>query len=663
MAAQHNYTITFKSLRASNVYTLTIGGSSGTTIPLKGGAHPFTTQEDDTDDMFTPVRTQTGYIRIVDDGYGADGVTAFDWKDLLPETDTSRPVTLTTENDVTTVVRWQGYMQAQDFSGTLYAGTQEREFPVQCALATLSTQDIPTNIYELKNFAFIIKKVFDSLAAMTFSRFVFQGGSEARAWLKNLVDWQNMVSSDGSSINSRFDNLTVLEDVCNFWGWACRTYGTTVVFSRADDDTMTTALILTSNELTTLAGGTDAGSTNETFLETLTLSGDIFASMNNEESLVRGYSKASVVGDVGDADANVVEIYPESVENTMMSSTGYIETIESKRAKYTNDETAFDAAFLSGTCTSNMASFNMVHYYDIGEDSTMPCIRIKESYVGSTCALIQTKYSHAFYDEDFHRFGNRGGSLCLKGSVYYKNEKLKTVKTMYVRIGIGETLASALWFNGQNWSSTVSDLLVSFGREDDPDVFFYKYTTGSASYISKYIPTNNANLHGKIFIEFLGSDTLDPVSALNNKRAFTINNFAIEFMHVGTADVMGQYVNDRKSSVTYSATNQNKIKSEYEADLVYATDNNMSFGYGLVIGTDFKPLKTITYGSTEMHPEQNLANRVSSYWRKAKRRLNIEVLANVVGVVTPRSATSDMWVTAISRDWRDDVIGIGLIEL
>jgi hypothetical protein len=115
--------------------------------------------------------------------------------------------------------------------------------------------------------------------------------------------------------------------------------------------------------------------------------------------------------------------------------------------------------------------------------------------------------------------------------------------------------------------------------------------------------------------------------------------------------------------VTYSATNQNKIKSEYEADLVYATDNNMSFGYGLVIGTDFKPLKTITYGSTEMHPEQNLANRVSSYWRKAKKRLNIEVLANVVGVVTPRSATSDMWVTAISRDWRDDVIGIGLIEL
>ena len=54
----NNYSITFKSLRAGTVYTLNIGGGTGAAIPLKGGAQPFTTQEDDSDDMFTPIRTQ-----------------------------------------------------------------------------------------------------------------------------------------------------------------------------------------------------------------------------------------------------------------------------------------------------------------------------------------------------------------------------------------------------------------------------------------------------------------------------------------------------------------------------------------------------------------------------------------------------------------------------
>ena len=68
-----NYSITFKSLRAGTVYTLNIGGGSGAAVPLKGGAQPFVTQEDDSDDQFAPIRTQSGYIRIIDDARDANG--------------------------------------------------------------------------------------------------------------------------------------------------------------------------------------------------------------------------------------------------------------------------------------------------------------------------------------------------------------------------------------------------------------------------------------------------------------------------------------------------------------------------------------------------------------------------------------------------------------
>ena len=61
----------FKSLRSETLYTLTIGTASGT---LTGAAEPFVTQEADDADMFLPIRTQTGYIRIggFTEGLGAD---------------------------------------------------------------------------------------------------------------------------------------------------------------------------------------------------------------------------------------------------------------------------------------------------------------------------------------------------------------------------------------------------------------------------------------------------------------------------------------------------------------------------------------------------------------------------------------------------------------
>ena len=85
MAALRNYSITFKSLRSATVYTVNIGGGSlSSVVPLKGAAQPFVTEEDASDDFFTPIRRQTGYIRILDneedaDGYVIDQQNPADW--------------------------------------------------------------------------------------------------------------------------------------------------------------------------------------------------------------------------------------------------------------------------------------------------------------------------------------------------------------------------------------------------------------------------------------------------------------------------------------------------------------------------------------------------------------------------------------------------------
>jgi hypothetical protein len=116
-----HWQIPFASLRTGTIYTVNVydASYSGSPIVLKGGAAPFTTQEDGDDDPFSPIRIQTGSICIIDDGFAADGVTPFDWKQLVPTVATERPVTLTHVENNTTVVDWQGFIQSQDFSGTL----------------------------------------------------------------------------------------------------------------------------------------------------------------------------------------------------------------------------------------------------------------------------------------------------------------------------------------------------------------------------------------------------------------------------------------------------------------------------------------------------------------------------------------------------------------
>ena len=155
MAAIHNYTITFMPLRAAageSPYVVNIGGGSGDAVPLKGAAQPFVTDENDEADEFALVRTQSGYLRIVDDGKDANG-NSWDWRDLIPDTDTSRPVTLTRGG----TVMWQGFMQAQNFGSTLYGDPQEREFPVQCSLSVTHGFDINYQEKAVHNFAYLLK--------------------------------------------------------------------------------------------------------------------------------------------------------------------------------------------------------------------------------------------------------------------------------------------------------------------------------------------------------------------------------------------------------------------------------------------------------------------------------------------------------------------------
>ena len=321
-----HWQVTFMTLRGGKTLTASVYDNtySGDPIPLKGGGEPFSTEEDDDDDPFAAIRIQTGSLKIVDDGYDANG-GSFNWRDLQPRSDYDRPVILTDEDDN---ILWQGFLQAQNFSGTLYEKVQEREFPLQCPLSILSSQYPNITDQGIVNFAFILEYITSmisaaSVATIAFTEIVIQGGADAQKWLLKKFHWANLLSEDDDeNLAPQYDLYTCLQDMCNFWGWQARTSGTRLYLMCQDDEMEQTILTLTPEELLTMASGTAAGTVSSDAFIRQDLAGNIFASADNDDMWITGPSEVTVGADCNE-QSSAAEFAPPTVRKQMEDAGNY----------------------------------------------------------------------------------------------------------------------------------------------------------------------------------------------------------------------------------------------------------------------------------------------------------------------------------------------------
>lgn len=687
--AQHNYSITFVSLRSSTTYTLEITGGSGAFIPLKGGAQPFSTHEDDDEDQFAPIRTQSGTIRIVDDGKDANGTDLGTdwWKDLAPVNDTERPVTLRANG----AIHWQGYMQAQNFGGTLYGNPQEREFPVQCCLSVLAATQVSTTQPQLNNLAFLLKYIFDSVPSHSFSTYYFQGGADAREWLLKRFDWHNFLTEgQDEDLEPKYNLFEVLEDVCRFWGWTARTHRQNIYFTCADDAMEIRFLELTQAWLNLLANGTAADDTVDTYISD-TISGDVFASASNDDFKQRGPNKATVKADVNDEDT-LIEFAPPSVEKKMDESgyswvageeagTGYFTT--TPIYSFSTNQMWGNANALGGFCRRQI-------FEDPKSDkpSKEDMMIARQGYTfGSPIVTIATKKAINF----------TGGSLKLSGDLFIGAKRWTWNDGndfLFIQVGIGATYESAKWFNvyfdgssiSHAWASTPPSRLISVVSGGTfagiGGVYFQSVgpLVTPKPIVFDAIPCDANDLYGCVFINITGmqhdmTTYTESFEVGNLKLTFTRDQvFFPSSVTQPRPRVMSE---ERETSQKYMATNNNQTHEEWNADCIFASDNNMKYGYGLLINTDGTFMKKAQYNGVDNaeYPEQHLANRVASYWSVSRRRMGVELRANartvtyqtLMSSITPRHLLTvngtKMHPVAISREWRDDVVILSMLEM
>lgn len=257
MAWNVHYTVPFKSIEG-NDYIVKVyeWNYKGDTVTLTGAAEPFVTQEDDDDNIFIPIRTQSGYLRVIDET--EDGLLMLS---MAPKNNIEKLVQLIqniTDNGVTTEkVRWQGFLQAQSYSQSWDKNVKQVEFPVKSFLGALSDVSIQSSdAGRLVNFAYYIYASFTSLVRegggiTPYKNVHFMGDLYSVATEKysnDVSSWlmlQSMpspffsteeVANEGNTINVDVGKSwsEVLEDIMSFLGLTMREDGDNLYFCQYD---------------------------------------------------------------------------------------------------------------------------------------------------------------------------------------------------------------------------------------------------------------------------------------------------------------------------------------------------------------------------------------------------------------------------------------------
>ena len=176
MAWNTKWQVKFRSLKGVD-YTVNISeqGWTGGVTQLTPSDQPFTTQEDDDDDIFKPIRSQTGYLRVID-------ATGNLLASLMPENNTQRLVQLMQGS----TIRWQGFLQADAYTQPWLEGKVEIELPLKSVLGALEDVVIENISYERKQIADIFIEAFEALDVMPTDWYIMTDLAPAAFWYTYL---------------------------------------------------------------------------------------------------------------------------------------------------------------------------------------------------------------------------------------------------------------------------------------------------------------------------------------------------------------------------------------------------------------------------------------------------------------------------------------------
>lgn len=234
---------------AVNIYEQNYNGSI---VQLNGAPDPFVTQEDDDDDIYIPIRKQTGYIRIID----TDGLLL---ESIMPKNNTEKLVRLysgtynngtftpdVAPNPSTSILphaKWQGFLCAQAYTQPWDNNAKVLEFPIKGFLAALD--DITAISQQLYGVQYISRFFVTAFSALNCSPYKLILSTDVNNIENHLIKLSANTSpcfsgEEISNSNETYYEVTgktyydILSSICLLYGMTLREDGDALHFTQYD---------------------------------------------------------------------------------------------------------------------------------------------------------------------------------------------------------------------------------------------------------------------------------------------------------------------------------------------------------------------------------------------------------------------------------------------
>ena len=656
------YTQNFKSLTGTT-YTVTIDGVTlQTTPPL--ASEPFVTKEDDNNDFFMPVRTQSGNLRLQSTDLNT-------WRSLIPSGALAEPVTLTQGNDVL----WQGYVQTGTFGMQYPAIYEVIELPLICPLGVLECFQVDVNgPSDMVTVGQLLNYIFVKLTGHTFNIYFSVGPSTYTTvpeWLQYKLVWRNFINK-GTPNTGRFSCLGLLQELCKFFGWSCRTMGTGIYFTSATDAIQSDHFIKYSvaGLLTPASGYTTEAN------QSLTLTDAAFANDDQQEKFLPGFKKVTVNPELNAFNALVKLPDTDIIKKYMYETPVLSERFQSSLSPYkcwilkhgSIDYEDEDVSVTSYTEQDYGHGINWCYgkllIYDSNVDENKPRFGWTAIYElhRNPVNYVRQNNTPIFSIESKDTYSLGSGTLYVKGGAdYIKQKFLGTEPTAVCIMRIGIPGDYKYW-NGSAWVGTYSTFRIKWTMNGIPNT---RSSINEPEYEGTGMPVSNI-MFGYIYFAVLDVEFVVGIEAVTGY--IPIMNFEIGFARVGEDDT----INDK----SYEATG-GVFPDETTIDTIFTTDKSKvvsggktihcELGYGMLFGAN-GVVDTITFGDgTQKKPEQHYADVIAAFMSTSRRVLTLNLKTSTIGaMVGPRHTVTHDGHTfipiAVDHSWRDDITTLTLVQ-
>lgn len=207
---------------------------TGTIISLTGAEVPFETSEDDDSDIFTPVRGQTGYLRIVTGN-------AQLLEELMPQNNMQHRVELheIMPSGRSKGIKWNGWMQADCYEQPWGNYARMLEFPLRSMLSSLKDRYV-TDSSGMQSIAEFLLEAFPWMTDVRIWYPTHPYGNDKQPpclWMPTVLQYsKETIVNEGTeaTILSGMSYYEILEDLCKLFGLMAREDGNIIYMFTPD---------------------------------------------------------------------------------------------------------------------------------------------------------------------------------------------------------------------------------------------------------------------------------------------------------------------------------------------------------------------------------------------------------------------------------------------